>query len=120
MTILPSIQPKKIRLTWSLRGKLEVGPVQFVGQNALGLPYVQSYIINHSARTLRLHVVVHVLNELHKPIFTGSPGILDTFDVEPQQHRTFRISLLDTRNGGEFDRQRLWATRSGVEIVIKS
>ncbi|NJO81421.1 MAG: hypothetical protein HC828_00790 [Blastochloris sp.] len=120
MTILESVQTQKIRLAWSLRGKLEVGPVQFVGQNALGLPYVQSYLINHSARTLRLHVVVHVLNELHKPIFTGSPGILETFDIEAQQRRTFRISLRDIRTGGQFDRQRLWATRSGVEIVIKS
>jgi hypothetical protein len=113
------VQPNKVRLPWSLRGKLEVGPLQLVGQNALGLPYIQGQIRNRSGRPLRLRVTVRVLNEQRQPIFAGSPGILETFDLEPQQQRSFRISLRDVGASGQLDRNRMWVTRSGLELSIE-
>ena len=113
------VQPNKVRLPWSLRGKLEVGPLQLVGQNALGLPYIQGQIRNRSGRPLRLRVQVRVLNEQRQPIFAGSPGILETFDLDPQQQRSFRISLRDLGVGGQLDRNRMWVTRSGLELSIE-
>ena len=74
MALSEVIHPNKIRLPWSLRGKVEVGPLQLVGQNALGLPYVQGQIRNRSGRPLHLKIVVRVLNEQRQPIFAGSPG----------------------------------------------
>jgi hypothetical protein len=113
------VQPNKVRVPWSLRGKVEVGPLQLVGQNPLGLPYIQGQIRNRSGRPLHLKIVVQVLNEQHQPIFTGSPGILETFEIDAQQQRAFRVSLRDTGVGGQLDRKRLWVTRSGVEISIE-
>jgi len=119
MALSEVIQPNKIRLPWSLRGKVEVGPLQLVGQNALGLPYVQGQIRNRSGRPLHLKIVVRVLNEQRQPIFAGSPGILEVFDLDAQQQRAFRISLRDQGTAGQLDRQRMWVTRSGVEISIE-
>src|SRR5262245_63833708 len=119
MALSAIVQPDKLRLPWSLRGKLEVGPLQLVGQNALGLPYVQGQIRNRSGRPLHLKIVVRVLNEQRQPIFTGSPGILDVFELDAQQQRAFRISLRDQVGVGQLDRQRMWVTRSGVEISIE-
>jgi hypothetical protein len=119
MALSEVIQPNKVRLPWSLRGKVEIGPLQLVGQNALGLPYVQGQIRNRSGRPLHLKIVVRVLNEQRQPIFAGSPGILDVFDLDAQQQRAFRISLRDEGNAGQLDRQRLWVTRSGVELSIE-
>jgi hypothetical protein len=113
------VQPNKVRLPWSLRGKVEVGPLQLVGQNPLGLPYIQGQIRNRSGRPLHLRIVVRVLNEQRQPIFAGSPGILETFDLDAQQQRAFRISLRDEGSAGQRDRQRMWVTRSGVEISIE-
>ena len=119
MALSEVVQPDKVRLPWSLRGKVEVGPLQLVGQNALGLPYIQGQIRNRSGRPLHLKIVVKVLNDQRQPIFSGSPGILETFDLDAQQQRAFRISLRDTSAAGEHDRKRLWVTRSGVEISIE-
>jgi len=119
MALSEVIQPNKVRLPWSLRGKVEVGPLQLVGQNALGLPYVQGQIRNRSGRPLHLKIVVRVLNEQRQPIFAGSPGILEVFDLDAQQQRAFRISLRDQGAAGQLDRQRMWVTRSGVEISIE-
>ena len=119
MALSEVVQPDKIHVPWSLRGKVEVGPLQFVGQNALGLPYIQGQIRNRSGRTLQLKIVVRVLNEQRRPSFTGSPGILDTFSLDAQQQRAFRISLRDEGPTGQRDRQRMWVTRSGVEISIE-
>jgi hypothetical protein len=118
MALSEVVRPNKVRLPWSLRGKVEVGTLQFVGQNTLGLPYIQGQIRTLSGRPLQLRVLALVLNELGQPIFSGSPGILDTFDLDAQQQRTFRISLHDAGGAGPRDRQRLWATRSGVEFSI--
>jgi hypothetical protein len=63
--------------------------------------------------------VLRVLNEQRQPIFAGSPSILETFDLEAQQQRAFRVSLQDA-GAGQFDRQRLWVTRSGLEISIEA
>lgn len=120
MAVSEIVQPDKVRLPWSLRGKVEVGSLQLVGQNPLGLPYIQGQIRNRSGRVLRLRILALVFNDQHQPIFSGSPGILDTFDLDPQQQRTFRISLRDAGSAGQHDRQRLWVTRSGVEINIQS
>ena len=120
MALSAVVQPDKLRLPWSLRSKLEVGPLQLVSQNALGLPYIQGQIRNRSGRPLRLRLTVRVFNEQRQPIFAGSPGILDTFELEPQQQRTFRISLRDVGPGGQLDRQRMWVTRSGIELSIES
>jgi hypothetical protein len=114
------LQSSKVRLPWSLRGKVEVGPLQLVGQNPLGLPYVQGQIRNRSGRPLRLRVTAQVLNDQRQPIFTGSPGILETFDLEPQQQRAFRISLRAVGSPGQFDHQRLWVTRSSLELSIEA
>jgi hypothetical protein len=119
MALSEVVQPDKVRLPWSLRGKVEVGPLQLVGQNTLGLPYIQGQIRNRSGRQLHLKIVVRVLNDQRRPIFSGSPGILETFDLDAQQQRAFRISLRDTSAAGEHDRKRLWVTRSGVEISIE-
>ena len=119
MALSEVIQPNKVRLPWSLRGKVEIGPLQLVGQNALGLPYVQGQIRNRSGRPLHLKIVVRVLNEQRQPIFAGSPGILEVFDLDAQQQRAFRISLRDQGTAGQLDRQRMWVTRSGVEISIE-
>ena len=119
MGVSEIVQPYKVRLPWSLRGKLEIGPLQLVGLNPLGLPYIQGHIFNRSGRGLQLRMLARVLNELHQPIFAGSPGILDTFDLEAQQQRAFRISLRDLGPIGQLDRQRLWATRSGIELIIE-
>jgi hypothetical protein len=119
MAVSEMVQPDKVRLPWSLRGKVEVSSLQLVGQNALGLPYIQGQIRNRSNRALHLKIVVRVLNEQRQSIFTGSPGILDTFDLDPQQQRAFRISLRDEGAQGQRDRQRMWVTRSGVEISIE-
>ena len=120
MGLSEAVQPNKVRLPWSLRGKVEVGPLQLIGQNGLGLPYIQGQIRNKSGRPLHLKIVVRVLNEQHQPIFAGSPGILETFDLDAQQQRAFRISLRDEGTAGQRDRQRMWVTRSGVEISIES
>ncbi|HNP71694.1 MAG TPA: hypothetical protein PLO33_04890 [Kouleothrix sp.] len=120
MAVSELIQPSKVRVPWSLRGKVEIGPLQFVGQNTLGLPYVQGQIRNRSGRPLSLRIVVRVLNEQRQPIFSGAPGILDTFALEAQQQRAFRVSLHDDGPSGQRDRQRMWLTRSGVEISIES
>jgi len=120
MALSAVVQPAKIRLPWSLRGKLEVGALQLIGQNALGLPYIQGQLRNRSSRPLRLRVIARVLNEQRQPIFAGSPGILETFVLEPQQQRWFRISLGDVAVARQFDRNRLWATRSGIELSIES
>jgi hypothetical protein len=119
MALSELVQANKIRMPWSLRGKVEVGPFQFVSRNTLGLPYVQGHIRNRSGRPLRLKIVVRVLNEQRQPIFSGSPGILETFDVDAQQQRAFRVSLRDEGPAGQRDRQRMWLTRSGVEISIE-
>ena len=119
MAVSELVRPDKIRLPWSLRGKVEVSPLQLVGQNPLGLPYIQGQIRNRSGRALRLRILALVLNDLRQPIFSGTPGILDTFDLEPLQQKTFRISLRDAGGAGQHDRQRLWVTRSGVEISIQ-
>jgi hypothetical protein len=119
MALSEVIQPNKVRLPWSLRGKVEIGPLQLVGQNTLGLPYVQGQIRNRSGRPLHLKIVVRVLNEQRQPIFAGSPGILEVFDLDAQQQRAFRISLRDEGTAGQLDRQRLWVTRSGVELSIE-
>jgi hypothetical protein len=119
MALSELVQANKIRLPWSLRGKVEVGPLQFVSQNTLGLPYVQGHIRNRSGRPLHLKIIVRVLNDQHQPIFAGSPGILETFDIDAQQQRAFRVSLRDEGPTGQRDRQRMWLTRSGVEISIE-
>jgi hypothetical protein len=119
MAVAEMVQPDKVRLPWSLRGKVEVSSLQLVGQNALGLPYIQGHIRNRSSRALHLKIVVRVLNDQRQPIFTGSPGILETFDLDAQQQRAFRISLRDEGPAGQRDRQRMWVTRSGVEISIE-
>ena len=119
MALSEVIQPNKVRLPWSLRGKVEIGPLQLVGQNTLGLPYVQGQIRNRSGRPLHLKIVVRVLNEQRQPIFAGSPGILEVFDLDAQQQSAFRISLRDEGTAGQLDRQRLWVTRSGVELSIE-
>jgi len=118
MALSEVLQPQRVRLPWALRGKVEVGMLQLVGQNALGLPYIQGNIRNRSSRPLRLQIVARVLNEQHQPIFAGTPGILETFELDPQQQRSFRISLRDTGTSGNIDRQRMWVTRSGVELSI--
>jgi hypothetical protein len=120
MAVSEMVQPDKVRLPWLLRGKLEVGSLQLVGQNALGLPYIQGHIRNCSNRALQLKIVVRVLNEQRQPIFAGSPGILDVFELDAQQQRAFRISLRDEGTAGQRDRQRMWVTRSGVEISIEA
>lgn len=120
MAVSEIVQPSRVRLPWSLRGKLEIGPLQFVGENPLGLPYIQGQIRNRTGRPLRLRVVVRVLNDQHQPIFAGSPSILETFDLEAQQQRAFRVSLRDASAAGQHDRQRLWVTRSGVEISVET
>lgn len=120
MAVSELIQPNKVRVPWSLRGKVEVGPLQFVGQNALGLPYVQGQIRNRSGRPLNLRIVVRVINDQRQPIFSGAPGILDTFTLDGQQQRAFRVSLHDDGPAGQRDRQRMWLTRAGVEISIES
>ena len=119
MALSELVQPSKVRLPWSLRGKVEIGPLQLVGQNALGLPYVQGHVRNRSGRPLQLKIVVRVLNEQGLPIFAGSPGILDTFGLDSQQQRAFRVSLHDEGPAVQRDRQRMWLTRSGVEISIE-
>ena len=120
MALSAVVQPSKLRLPWLLRGKLEVGPLQLVSQNALGLPYIQGQIRNRSGRPLRLRLTLRVLNEQRQPIFAGTPGVLDTFELEPQQQRAFRISLRDAGPGGQLDRQRMWVTRSGIELCIEN
>jgi hypothetical protein len=120
MALSAVVQPDKLRLPWSLRSKLEVGPLQLVGQNALGLPYIQGQIRNRSGRPLRLRLTVRVLNDQRQPIFAGTPGILDTFALEPQQQRSFRISLREASSGGSVDYQRMWVTRSAIELSIES
>lgn len=119
MALAEAIPANKVRLPWPLRGKVEVSPLQLIGQNAAGLPYLQGQIRNRSNRALRLHVVARVLNEQNQPVFTGSPGILETFDLDPQQQRSFRISLRDVGTTGQRDRQRLWLTRSAIELCIE-
>lgn len=113
------VQPNKVRVPWSLRGKVEIGQLQFVGQNTLGLPYVQGAIRNRSGRPLNLRIVVRVLNERRQPIFSGTPGILDTLTLDLQQQRAFRVSLHDAGQPGQSERQRLWNTRSGLEVSIE-
>ncbi|MBK9943193.1 MAG: hypothetical protein U0Z44_10020 [Kouleothrix sp.] len=120
MAVAELIQPNKIRIPWSLRGKVEIGPLQLVGQNPLGLPYVQGQVRNRSGRPLNLRIVVRVLNEQRQPVFAGMPGILDTFAIEAQQQRSFRISLHDASAAGQHDRQRIWLTRAGVEISVEA
>ena len=105
MALSEVIQPNKVRLPWSLRGKVEVGPLQLVGQNALGLPYVQGQIRNRSSRPLHLKIVVRVLNEQRQPIFAGSPGILEVFDLDAQQRAAFDRYVGGIRNRTEQMRQ---------------
>lgn len=119
MALSELVQASKIRVPWTLRGKVEVGPLQFIGQNVLGLPYVQGHVRNCSGRPLQLKIVVRVLNEQRQPIFSGSPGILETFHLDAAQQRAFRVSLHDEAAAGQRDRQRMWLTRSGVEISIE-
>jgi hypothetical protein len=61
-----------------------------------------------------------VFNEQRQPIFAGSPGVLDPFELEPQLQRALRLSLRDGGPGGQLDRQRMWVTRSGIELSIES
>lgn len=117
---LPEVVHPKVRLPWSLRGKIDISQLQLVGQNARGVPYIQGQIRNRSSRPLRLKILVEVLNDLHKPIFSGSPSILETFDLDAQQQRAFRISLKETAKNGNLDCQRLWVTRSEVQIKIEA
>ncbi len=112
------VQPNKVRLPWSLRGKVEVGPLQLVGENGIGLPYIQGRIRNRSGRMLSVRMVVHVYNEQRQLLFTGTPGILDTMELDPQQQRTFRVSLRDAATPRQPDHKRMWVTRSRIEIVI--
>lgn len=119
MAAIETVHPSKVRMPWALRGKVQFGPLQLIGESPLGLPYVQGQIRNRSSRPLRLRIVAKVLNDLRQPIFAGSPGILDTFDLDPQQERTFRISLRDVGNSSGRDRKRLWVTRSGIEINVE-
>lgn len=114
------VQPNKVRVPWSLRGKLDVSTLRFVGQNALGLPYIQGYIRNCSQRALHLRVVVRVLNEQRQAIFAGTPGVLETFAIEPNQQRAFRISLRDVGPAGQRDHQRMWVTRGAVEVSVEA
>lgn len=114
------VQPNRIRLPWSLRGKVEVDRLQFVGRNTLGLPYIQGQIRNRSTRVLQLRIVACVLNERREVVFIGSPSILETFPLNALQERAFRISLHDVMLGAAFDRQELWGSRAGLEIQIQS
>ena len=119
MAMVEQSLPPRVRLPWSLRGKVEISAIQYVGQNAAGLPYLQGQIRNRSARALRLKIVAKVFNEQRQPIFAGTPSILETFQIDPQQNRAFRISLHDIEAAGASDRQRLWLTRSMVELCIE-
>ena len=119
MAVAEVVHPNNVRVPWSLRGKVEVGQLQLIGQNPLGLPYVQGQIRNRSGRPLSLRIVVRVLNEQRQPIFSGTPGILETFTIDPLQQRAFRVSLRDEGPTGQRDRQRMWLTRSGLEVSIE-
>ena len=119
MTAIEHTYPPKIRLPWALRGKVEIGPIVYVGQNTVGLPYMQGQIRNRSGRALHLRIVARVLNDQRQPIFTGSPGILETFQLEAQQQRSFRISLHDVTTS-QSDAQRLWLTRTAVELSVEA
>ena len=119
MAVAEMVQPSKIRVPWSLRGQVEISQLQFVGQNPLGLPYIQGAIRNRSGRPLSLRIVMRVLNEQRQPIFSGTPGVLETITIDSQQQRAFRISLRDDGQAGQRDRQRLWLTRAGLEVSIE-
>lgn len=120
MAAVEHIQPPRVRMRWSLRNKVEISPIRFIGQNAAGLPYLQGQIRNRSGRPLNLRIVARVLNEQRQPIFAGSPGILEIFQIDPQQQRAFRISLRDINMAGQSDCQRMWVTRSAIELIIES
>lgn len=114
-----NLQPNTVRVPWLLRSKLEVGTLQLTGRNAIGLPYLQGQIRNRSGRQLSLQLVARVLNEQQQAVFSGTPGILGTFVLEPHQQRSFRISLSDVSGMPRQDRERLWITRSSVELSIE-
>lgn len=120
MAVVETVQPHKIRLPWSLRSKLEISPLAFVGQNAIGLPYIQGQIRNRLDRALQLRMVAYVFNERREPIFVGTPGILETLELDAQQQRIFRISLKDVDAVEGIDRQRLWVTRTRIELSIEA
>lgn len=119
MATVEQSQPPRIRLPWALRGKVEIGPIQYVGQNNAGLPYMQGQIRNRSGRALQLRIIARVLNDQRQPIFAGTPGILETFQIDPQQQRSFRISLRDLSTASQTDTQRLWLTRTAVELCVE-
>ena len=114
-----TLQPNTTRIPWLLRSKIEVSTLQFVGRNAIGLPYLQGQIRNRSNRPLSLQLVARVLNDQQQPVFSGTPSILGTFVLEPHQQRAFRISLSDVSGMPRQDRERLWVTRSSVELSIE-
>lgn len=120
MSMVEQTPSPKVRLPWSLRSKVEISPIQYVGQNHVGLPYLQGQIRNRSGRALRLRIVARVLNEQRQPIFAGMPGILDIFSLDPQQQRSFRISLHDVSASCQSDLQRLWLTRTAIELSVDS
>lgn len=118
--ITDMLQPNKVRIPWLLRNKVEVSGLQLVGQNAIGLPYLQGQIRNCTDRSLNLRVTARVFNDQNQAIFSGKPGVLDMFVLEPNQQRTFRISLSDVSGLPRQDRQRLWITRAGLELSVEA
>jgi hypothetical protein len=120
MTVSAMIQPNKIRLPWRFRGKIELSPLQLVGENLLGLPYLQGQICNRSAHGISLRMVICVYNEQHQLVFAGTPGVLERLYLDPQQQRTFRTSLRTIETSTKHDYRRLWLTRSHIEIRIEA
>jgi hypothetical protein len=73
---------------------------------------------NRLDRSLHLRVMARIFNERREPIFIGTPGILETFELDAHQQRIFRISLKDVDPVEALDRQRLWVTRTRIELSI--
>lgn len=118
--ITDTLQPNKVRIPWLLRNKIEVSALQLVGQNAIGLPYLQGQIRNCTGRPLSLRITARVFNDQHQAVFSGKPGVLDTFVLEANQQRSFRISLSDVSGLPRQDRQRVWITRAGLELSVEA